>query len=85
VPLRQEPWDPLAPDCASIELASIGPGPLCAMLLADLGADVVRIDRTEPSGLGVPMDKTRFDINGRNRRSVALDLKSGAAAKPRCA
>ena len=34
-----------------IELASIGPGPMCAMLLADQGADVVRIDRLEPSGL----------------------------------
>ena len=60
-----------------IELAGIGPGPFCAMLLADLGADVVRIDRTEASDLGVPMDK-RFDVNGRNRRSVALDLKSAA-------
>ena len=60
-----------------IELASIGPGPMCAMLLADLGADVVRIDRTEPSGLGVAME-TRFNVNGRNRRSVALDLKSPA-------
>ncbi len=60
-----------------IELAGIGPGPFCAMLLADMGADVVRIDRTEASGLGVPMDK-RYDINGRNRRSVALDLKSAA-------
>ncbi len=60
-----------------VELASIGPGPLCAMLLADLGADVVRIDRTEPSGLGVPMD-TRFDVSGRNRRSVALDIKQPA-------
>ncbi len=60
-----------------IELASIGPGPMCAMLLADMGADVVRIDRTEPSGLGVPMDK-RFEVSGRSRRSVALDLKSPA-------
>jgi alpha-methylacyl-CoA racemase len=60
-----------------IELASIGPGPMCAMLLADLGADVVRVDRLEPSGLGVSMDK-RQDVNARNRRSVALDLKSAA-------
>ncbi len=58
-----------------LELASIGPGPMCAMLLADLGADVVRIDRTEPSGLGVAME-ARFNVNGRNRRSVALDLKT---------
>ena len=60
-----------------IELASIGPGPHCAMLLADLGADVVRIDRVEPSGLGVPVD-TRFDVTGRGRRSVALDFKQPA-------
>ncbi len=60
-----------------IELAGIGPGPMCAMLLADLGADVVRIDRLEASGLGVAMDK-RFDVNARNRRSLALDLKSPA-------
>ena len=57
-----------------IELESIGPVPMCAMLLADLGANVVRIDRREPSGLGVAMDR-RFAINSRNRRSVALDLK----------
>ncbi|HEX5683489.1 MAG TPA: CaiB/BaiF CoA-transferase family protein [Ideonella sp.] len=60
-----------------IELASIGPGPMCAMLLADLGAEVVRIDRIEPSGLGVPV-QTRFDVPGRSRRSIALDLKSDA-------
>ena len=53
-----------------IELAGIGPGPMCAMLLADLGADVLRIDRTEPSWLGVPVDK-RFEVTGRNRRSIA--------------
>ena len=60
-----------------IELASIGPVPLCGMLLADLGADVVRIDRTEASGLGVAM-APRHDVNARGRRSVALDLKSAA-------
>jgi len=60
-----------------IELASIGPGPMCAMLLADLGADVVRIDRLEPSGLGVPVEP-RFDVPARSRRSIALDLKSDA-------
>lgn len=60
-----------------IELAGIGPGPFCAMLLADLGADVVRIDRLEPSGLGVPTDR-RFDVTSRNRRSAAFDLKTQA-------
>jgi alpha-methylacyl-CoA racemase len=58
-----------------IELEAIGPVPMCAMLLADLGADVVRVDRREPSGLGVAMER-RFAVNSRNRRSVALDLKS---------
>lgn len=62
-----------------IELASIGPGPMCAMLLADLGADVVRVDRLEPSGLGVAMDK-RNDVAARSRRSIALDL-TGAAGR----
>jgi alpha-methylacyl-CoA racemase len=60
-----------------IELASIGPGPMCAMLLADLGAQVTRIDRLAPSGLGVPVPP-KFDVMGRGRRSVALDLKAAA-------
>jgi alpha-methylacyl-CoA racemase len=58
-----------------LELAGIGPGPMCAMLLADQGADVIRVDRTEASGLGVPVPP-RFDVNARSRRSVALDLKT---------
>ena len=57
-----------------IELASIGPVPMCGMLLADLGADVVRIDRLEASGLGLAM-APRYDVHARGRRSVALDLK----------
>jgi alpha-methylacyl-CoA racemase len=60
-----------------IELASIGPGPLACMLLADLGADVVRIDRVQASGLGLAM-QPEHDVNGRGRRSVALDLKAPA-------
>jgi alpha-methylacyl-CoA racemase len=60
-----------------IELASIGPGPMCCMLLADLGADVIRVDRLEPSGLGVAVDK-RFEVSGRGRRSVAIDTRQPA-------
>ena len=52
-----------------VEFAGIGPGPFCGMLLSDLGADVVRIDRKGP-GRG-----SKFDLGGRGRRSVALDLK----------
>jgi alpha-methylacyl-CoA racemase len=61
-----------------VELAGIGPGPMCAMLLADLGADVVRVDRTQASGLGLDLPP-RFDVSSRNRRSIALDLKNAAA------
>lgn len=60
-----------------VEVAAIGPVPLCGMLLADLGADVVRIDRTEPSGLGLDMAPP-YDVNARGRRSVVLDLKQPA-------
>lgn len=56
-----------------IEFAGIGPGPFCGMLLSDLGADVVRIDR-KGQGRGSPSD-----ITARGRRSVGLDLKNPAA------
>ncbi|MFG1671767.1 CaiB/BaiF CoA transferase family protein [Streptomyces sp. Y7] len=56
-----------------VELAGIGPGPFAAMLLADLGADVVRVDR--PGGTGLAID-TAYDITNRNKRSVIVDLKS---------
>ena len=56
-----------------VEFAGIGPGPFCGMLLSDLGADVVRIDRKGGRG------GAKTDITGRGRRSVALDLKQPAA------
>ncbi|MFC3078158.1 CaiB/BaiF CoA transferase family protein [Phenylobacterium terrae] len=56
-----------------VEFAGIGPGPFCGMLLSDLGADVVRIDRKGP-GRASPAN-----VTARGRRSVALDLKSPAA------
>ena len=57
-----------------VELAGIGPGPMCAMLLADLGATVLRIDRPEPSDLGIERP-LRYDLLLRGRRSLALNLK----------
>lgn len=57
-----------------VELAGIGPGPMCAMLLADLGATVLRIDRTTPSELGIQRDH-RFNLLLRSRRAIPLDLK----------
>src|SRR5215831_2724936 len=58
-----------------VELTGIGPGPMCAMLLADLGATVLRIDRPEPSDLGLQRE-LRYDLLLRGRPAVALDLKS---------
>ena len=57
-----------------IELAGIGPCPMCAMLLAELGADVVRVDRLTDSGLGIGM-APRFHLLNRSRPSIAVDLK----------
>ena len=60
-----------------VELAGIGPGPMCAMLLADMGATVLRIER--PGGSDLGLDRPRhLDLLLRGRRSIALDLKSAA-------
>ena len=53
-----------------LEIAGIGPGPFCAMVLSDLGAEVVRIDRRAYAGRG-----SKFDVLNRGRRSLAMDLK----------
>jgi alpha-methylacyl-CoA racemase len=60
-----------------VEFVGIGPGPFAAMLFADLGADVIRLDRLMPSGLGVDMP-VAFDLLARSRPSVGLDLKQPA-------
>jgi alpha-methylacyl-CoA racemase len=61
-----------------IEMAGIGPCPFAGMLLADMGADVLRIDRR--GGATQPLDiDPGHDVLGRGRRSVALDLKKPAA------
>jgi alpha-methylacyl-CoA racemase len=61
-----------------IELGGLGPGPHGTMLLADLGADVIRIDRP---GEGVLHGDPRADVLARGKRSVALDLKDQADRK----
>ena len=61
-----------------IEFAGIGPGPFCGTLLADLGADVLRVDRATPSNLGLGVEP-RFDPLSRGRSSVCVDLKSDNA------
>lgn len=58
-----------------VELAGIGPGPMCAMLLADMGATVLRIERPGGSGLGLERP-LRYDFLLRGRYSLAIDLKS---------
>jgi alpha-methylacyl-CoA racemase len=60
-----------------VELAGLGPGPFAAMLLADLGADVVRVDRAVPGGLRLGSGY-REDLVNRGKRSVAVDLKNPA-------
>ena len=49
-----------------IEVSGIGPGPLAGMMLADLGAEVIRIDRFETD---MPSPPAKFDITGRNKQS----------------
>jgi len=54
-----------------VEIAGIGPGPYCAMMLADMGADIIRVDRKAAAGSG-----SKHEILNRNRRSIAVDLKN---------
>ncbi|MBY8821417.1 CaiB/BaiF CoA transferase family protein [Sphingomonas colocasiae] len=58
-----------------VEFAGIGPGPFCGMLLSDLGADVIRIDRKVPGNDGVGVSGSPHAVTERGRRSIALDLK----------
>jgi alpha-methylacyl-CoA racemase len=59
-------------DVKIIEFAGIGPGPFACMLLSDMGADVVRVDRK--GGFG----GSKYDVMSRGRRSIGLDLKDAA-------
>ncbi|MBB5873732.1 alpha-methylacyl-CoA racemase [Allocatelliglobosispora scoriae] len=61
-----------------VEIAGIGPGPFCGMFLADLGADVVRVDR--PGG-GITAVDYRLDLLNRGKRSITADLKDPAGVE----
>ena len=67
-----------------IELAGIGPGPFAAMMLADMGAEVIRVERA--AAVRSPLPSTpHFDVLLRGRRNIAIDLKhadgSGGVAR----
>jgi alpha-methylacyl-CoA racemase len=57
-----------------LELAGIGPGPFAAMMLADMGADVLRLDRAQSVPASPPAEPP-FDLLNRGRRSIGVDLK----------
>jgi len=57
-----------------IEIAGIGPGPFAAMMLADMGAEVIRVERAQ-STKGPSPDRPHVDVTLRGRRSIAIDLK----------
>jgi alpha-methylacyl-CoA racemase len=60
-----------------IEMAGIGPAPFAAMLLADMGAEVIRVDRRGEADLGLPgRREVKFDVLHRGRRSIAVDVKA---------
>jgi alpha-methylacyl-CoA racemase len=63
-----------------VEVAGLGPAPFCAMVLADLGADVVVVDRRDRA-VGADPESVKHNVYGRGRRSVAVDLKSDAGAE----
>lgn len=63
-----------------VELAGIGPGPMCAMLLADLGATVIRVDRKQPVKLGIERP-LQYNTLLRNRYAIAVDLKDPAGVE----
>jgi alpha-methylacyl-CoA racemase len=63
-----------------IELAGIGPGPMAAMMLGDMGADVIRIDRPKPGPIDGLADR-RYSVHNRSRRSVVVDLSKPGSAQ----
>src|SRR5580693_1377311 len=60
-----------------VELAGIGPGPMCSMMLGDMGADVIRVDRTKSHVMDRLADP-KYAVHNRSRRSVSVDLQTKA-------
>src|SRR5580692_9597718 len=60
-----------------VELAGIGPGPMCSMMLGDMGADVIRGDRTKSHVMDRLADP-KYAVHNRSRRSVSVDLQTTA-------
>ena len=54
-----------------LEFSGIGPGPYCGMILADLGAEVIRLSRKDQTGID-----NKFDIHNRSKLSITADLKN---------
>src|SRR5882724_6880098 len=76
-PAGRRPMGPLT-GLRVVEIASLAPGPFCCMVLADLGADVLRVDR---AGAGAGLGRTPGNPLDRGRRSLAADLKAPGAAE----
>jgi alpha-methylacyl-CoA racemase len=63
-----------------IELAGLGPAPFCGMVLADLGAEVIRIDRAD-GVVGEHTSRTKYDLHNRGKRSIGINLKTPGAVE----
>ena len=67
-----------------LEIAGIGPGPFCAMMLADMGAEVLRVERPGPAQLADDR-AARTICSSRGRRSIGVDLKQPRGRRHRAA
>ena len=57
-----------------VEMAAIGPVPFCGMALADMGAEVICVERVFDANLGIAVER-KFDCMGRGKKSISVDLK----------
>lgn len=67
-----------------VEFAGLGPGPFCGMLLADMGAEVILVERPQPGGAArkpTLLDLGRYTVTNRGKRSIALDIKRPEAVE----